>query len=175
MLYPGCSSTPAGGPAGGPQHGSSATGALKSGSISGNAESTCPFGNPPSQSQRFGLPVCMGIRSFALVLNPAMIQQASDQRSELFDHIDIKTVTRSRPLDFASHHASRFEYLQMLADSRLRQRQGVNQLAANTSVDLFQASDKVNPRRMPQRLAKHGQTFGILLQLILRKLIVYRR
>ncbi|VTR68487.1 hypothetical protein DESC_700243 [Desulfosarcina cetonica] len=96
---------------------------------------------------------------------------------ELLQHLPIQTVAGPWPLHFTSDQTCSFEYFQMLADCRLRQREDLNDLPANALVDRLEISHDSNPGRVSQRFADVGEGFGILRCVVQWRhpLIVIRR
>jgi hypothetical protein len=87
---------------------------------------------------------------------------------ELFQHIEIKAITGSGPRHFPLDEPSRLQAFKMLAYRRLRQRQCVDNVAADASIFRSQKTDDLDPRRMPQSLARKRKSIGI--ELIVRRI-----
>ncbi len=80
---------------------------------------------------------------------------------QLFQSIMIDAIAGAQPLYLALDQSRNLQYLEMLADRGLSQRQHLDQLTADTLVDGFQMGQNLNPRRMGQRLAYFRQTVCI--------------
>jgi hypothetical protein len=80
---------------------------------------------------------------------------------QLFQRIMIDAIAGARPFNLTLNQPRDLQYLEMLADRGLSQRQHLNQLAANALVDGFQMGQNLNPRRVGQRLAYFRQTVCI--------------
>jgi hypothetical protein len=76
-----------------------------------------------------------------------------------FEREGIETIADAWPIDFALHPSSTLQNLQMLGNGALRERQNLDDFAANAALALMEQSHNRGTRRMPKRLRQTRKFF----------------